>query len=280
MHLTETAANAPNPTAEGQWRPRLLFIDDSASVRSQIVELFQDRYDIELASNGLEGLRAAKAHPPAVVLSDYEMPELNGLQLLLAMKNDPSLRAIPFLIFTSKAQQPTIIKCLNAGADDVLSKSFSVAELRARVAAAARSYRRYQSLRMEHQELTRMVSLCARSETRMRVVIQNAPQAIVQIGADGTIEAFNRTAERMFGCHQGEVVGRRFPEALFTSESCRTLSDSLAQRLTTVPGTGAEPERCRVEGLRPGQPPFAAECCLLQLESDTEVGLCAFVKEL
>jgi PAS domain S-box-containing protein len=279
MHSTETAASAPKPGVEGQRRPRLLCIDDSASVRSQVVELFQDWYDIELATNGLEGLQAAKAHPPDVVLSDYEMPELNGLQLLLAMKNDPALRAIPFLVFTAKAYQSTVTKCLNAGADDFLSKSCSAAELRARVAAAARSYRRYQLIRAEHQDLTRVVALFAGSEARLRAIVQNAPSGVIQVAADGIIEALNRAAERMFGCGQAEVVGRRFPETLFTPESCRTLSHSLLQRAAGPPGAGAEPQRRQVQGLRSGRHPFAAECSLLQTKLGAEVALCAFVWE-
>ena len=113
--------------ARGGRAPRLLCVDDSAAMRNRVLELLRDEYEIAVANNGVEGLRAAKASPPDVVLSDYDMPELNGLQLLRAMKSDPALRAIPFIVLTANAQSEMVTKCLNAGADDFLVKP--VAEL-------------------------------------------------------------------------------------------------------------------------------------------------------
>ncbi len=276
IRLAEATAAARADSADV--RARLLCVDDSAAVRKEVQDLLQDHYDIVLAGNGIEGLRAAKASFPDVVLCDSEMPELNGLQMLLAMKSDPALKPIPFIVFTSNAQQ-TASRFLNAGAEDFLSKPFTAEELRARVGAAVRTFRAHRQLRAEHQNLTRLLTRLAQSEARTRAVIESALDGILLLGEDGKIVGLNGSAEGMFGWSRSEATGRAFLEELVASRSRSALAERLAR-----PGSRAAPAspttRWEIYGLRRDGQEFPIECHFTRIEASARAAVCAFVRDL
>ena len=264
-------------------RARVLCVDDSAATRKQVKDLLQGDYEVALANDGIEGLKAAKASPPDVVLCDYDMPGLNGLQLLAAMKSDPALKAIPFIIETASMHERTSARFLDAGAHDFLLKSFSPDELRARVAAAVRSYSIHQEGQAERQILAATVALLARSEARTRAVIESALDAIILVDGDGKIESANGAAEHMFGLGQAELTGREFLEVLIAPGSRLELADRLtwctAQVATVTPG--AIPHgRSELKGLRRSGEEFPIECNFRGLGTGSNAGSCAFVRDL
>lgn len=77
-------------------------------------------------------------HNPDCIVSDYEMPNLTGLELCKIIKNEERLKEIPFIMLTSKDQDETIIDCINAGADDFLIKSANQKVIIAKVSAMLR----------------------------------------------------------------------------------------------------------------------------------------------
>lgn len=91
------AARASRP------RPRLLLIDDDLSVHSLLdEELSPLGYDLKSASNGEEGLRAARVSAPDVILLDLLMPGMSGFEVAEQLKDDPKTAAIPIVVLTSK----------------------------------------------------------------------------------------------------------------------------------------------------------------------------------
>jgi signal transduction histidine kinase len=145
---------------------RVVFADDSATQRVLVAALLGDRYEVVTVSNGREALEAIRTEPPSVVLSDLRMPEMGGLELLAALKTDPDLRRIPFILVTR--EQNAAMRSMDAGADDYLTKPFGPEELRARVAAAVRSYRMYRELERQHQALMRAHHDARRLEIELR----------------------------------------------------------------------------------------------------------------
>ncbi len=260
-------------------RPRVLCVDDSAATREQVRELLQGEYEVTLASDGIEGLKAAKANPPDVVVCDYDMPGLNGLQLLAAMKSDPALRAIPFIIETAGAHERSAAKMLDAGAHDFLLKSFGPEELRARVGAAVRSYRAHRKAQAERQDLAKTASLLARSEARTRAVIDSALDAIILVGSDGKIESVNAAAEQMFGSGPGELLGKDFLQSLVAPGSRQALADRLSRRAPSA-ARGTPPPRSELKGLHRCGEEFPIECNIRALGTDAAAGSCAFVRDL
>jgi CheY-like chemotaxis protein len=217
-------------------RARVLCVDDSDATREQVKELLQDDYDVVLACDGVDGLRAARADPPDVVVCDHDMPRLNGFQLLLAMKADPSLKAIPFILATAQTQQKAAARILDAGAHDFLLKSSAAEELRARVGAAVRSHRVHLEARAERRELARLAALSAVGEARARAVIESALDAILLLLEEAS-GAFSGLMHR----YQGALRADR-REALASLEE----EIDLARLRELVPKTIAR----TVEGVR------------------------------
>ena len=80
-------------------RKLILIVDDEFDFTAIYETLFQlHGYDVQIASNGREALDLARAAAPDIVLSDYMMPVMDGVQLLLAWRADPRLRHIPFIL--------------------------------------------------------------------------------------------------------------------------------------------------------------------------------------
>jgi signal transduction histidine kinase len=134
----------------------LLVVDDNADMRDYLARLLADAgAHVTLATNGrdaLDRLRDASADAPDVVLSDVMMPELDGLGLLAAMRDDQRLHPIPFIMLSARAGEEARVGGIHAGADDYLIKPFVAKELIARVAAQLRLSRASQSERQARAE--------------------------------------------------------------------------------------------------------------------------------
>jgi sigma-B regulation protein RsbU (phosphoserine phosphatase) len=121
---------------------RLLLVEDSSTMRRMISALLQDEgYEVAMAVDGRDGLVKARENPPELVISDYEMPELDGPGFCAAFKADPEFRAIPIIMLTTLGATESKIIGLNAGADDYLVKPRSpqeIEELYARIRAQLR----------------------------------------------------------------------------------------------------------------------------------------------
>jgi anti-anti-sigma factor len=123
------------PAVPGPRTGRVLVADDNADMRDYVVRLLAPVHEVRAVSDGRAALEAALADPPDLVVSDVMMPELDGLQLLTALRADPRTARVPVVLLSARAGQEAAVEGLAAGADDYLVKPFSAQELRARVDA-------------------------------------------------------------------------------------------------------------------------------------------------
>jgi two-component system sensor histidine kinase/response regulator len=109
---------------------RILVIEDEENYR-QIISMTLQRmgYEIFEATNGLDGLAAAKMHHPDLILCDVNMPKMDGHELLAALKKEQEFAGIPFVFLTGNAAPGDLRKGMQAGADDYLTKPFTAEEL-------------------------------------------------------------------------------------------------------------------------------------------------------
>lgn len=147
------APKAADHTLELMGKPRLILAEDNADMRAYVTELLSPEYDIVAVDDGQKALAEARAYLPDVIITDVMMPEMNGFELVAHLKQDPELRQVPVILLTARAGTEAIASGLESGADDYLSKPFSPAELRARLAAARRLHRAYQDLALSMEEL-------------------------------------------------------------------------------------------------------------------------------
>ncbi len=137
---TRTTARATTtgviPAKDGSQRARVLIADDNTDMREYLTNLLRNSgYHVSEAVDGQQALEAIRADVPDLVISDVMMPELDGLQLVAALRSEPRTAAVPILLLSARAGQEASIEGLQAGADDYLVKPFAAAELLARVRA-------------------------------------------------------------------------------------------------------------------------------------------------
>ena len=112
--------------------PYILSVDDSRLIRKIMTGPIQALgYDILEASDGLECLDQLHAHPEEVelVLLDCNMPNLDGMETLKAIKADPALSSIPVMIVTTEGEREKMIRAIKAGASQYLTKPFTEDDL-------------------------------------------------------------------------------------------------------------------------------------------------------
>ena len=105
---------------------KVLLVDDEADIR-RIGELSLHSvggWDVLLASSGDEGIEAARAHRPDLILMDMMMPEMDGMSALRQLRADPELASTPVVFMTAKVQRDEVARYLEAGAKGVVHKPF------------------------------------------------------------------------------------------------------------------------------------------------------------
>jgi two-component system KDP operon response regulator KdpE len=115
---------------------RILIVDDERQiVRMLRASLESNGYEVLSASNGLEALQRFQAERPDLIITDLAMPEMNGLELTQAIRR---VSQIPIIVLSVRNADTMKVRALDEGADDYLTKPFSMPELLARARAALR----------------------------------------------------------------------------------------------------------------------------------------------
>jgi putative two-component system response regulator len=144
--------------ATGNWQPtdrpaKILIVDDNDANRTYLCELMNQIGHIPHAvENGNHALIAVAAKTPDLILSDLVMPDMNGHELLIRLKQHSQWRHIPVLMISAFNDIHHICKCIAAGAEDYLAKPFNITLLESRISSALeRKYLRDQEVEHKRQ---------------------------------------------------------------------------------------------------------------------------------
>ncbi|MBD2360624.1 SpoIIE family protein phosphatase [Anabaena minutissima FACHB-250] len=140
---------------------KILVIDDDPIVRAALNRTLQKQgYETTVASNGQEGITQARLLRPALIICDWMMSHLDGLEVCRQIKTDPELATTFFILLTAKGAAPgeeeDRVRGLDAGADEFVSKPIEMSELKARVRAGLRLYQLNQDLQNQKQALEKL----------------------------------------------------------------------------------------------------------------------------
>ncbi len=118
---------------------QILVIEDEATQREVIAyNLRKEGYEVRTAQDGDEAELELAEEVPDLILLDWMMPGASGLELARRIRRRPETREVPVIMLTARAEEEDIIRGLDMGADDYVSKPYSVSELMARVRSALR----------------------------------------------------------------------------------------------------------------------------------------------
>lgn len=221
---------------------KVLVVDDEADMVDLLREpLLREGFEVLTALSGREALDLIRAHIPDVVLLDLMLPDLDGLEVCRQLKWDPATAQIPVLMLTGKADEADVVLGLGIGAEDYVTKPFSLKELIARIKVIMR---RLESTPTARPDKPRLAVDTSTGETRL----------------DGKTVALRPTEQRLMralASHAGSVLSRAELLAAASSteedvsertidvhiQSIRRKLGDQARRIATIRGTGYMLER-------------------------------------
>ncbi len=119
--------------------PKILVVDDEPAIRQMLIfALSGEGYECTEAGSADEAQEAIRKSPPNLILLDWMMPGLSGVDLARRLKRKPETNGLPIIMLTAKGEEHDKIKALDTGADDYITKPFSTQELLARIRAVLR----------------------------------------------------------------------------------------------------------------------------------------------
>jgi class 3 adenylate cyclase len=178
---------------------KILIVDDEPFNLDLLEqELMEHDYQLERAVDGVDALQKTESFAPDLILLDYMMPKMSGLEVVKQLRKNDQHKAIPVILLTAKATQEDKIKGLDAGADDYVTKPFDSFELLARVRAMLRIKELHDRLeewnRTLGEKVEQQVSELKRMERLRRYL---SPQIAETILAD---------EDNLFKTHRREIT--------------------------------------------------------------------------
>src|SRR6266699_5486220 len=137
-------------------RAEILVVDDDAMSRRVLAQLLTAAgYKCRVCKDGSEALETVHATPPSLLLLDFDMPGLNGAEVLRRLRSDrhSAVAQIPTIMLTAHGSEESEVSCLQAGADDFVTKPVNAAVLRARIETQLRLRSMRRQLERQNNEL-------------------------------------------------------------------------------------------------------------------------------
>jgi len=182
----------------------VLYVDDDEALLSLTGEFLERRdepFAVDTTSSPREALAALRAGDYDAVVSDYQMPEMDGIELLEAIREDLG-SDVPFVIFTGRGREEVAIEALNLGADRYLQKGGDPSSQYGVLA---------QAIEQEVEHFRTRAKLREREE-HLRITLESIGDAVIATDDAGTVTRMNDVAERLTGWDRSGAIGRPVEE--------------------------------------------------------------------
>jgi DNA-binding response OmpR family regulator len=139
-YVVESGDTASRMTARGAVRTRVLVVEDEQDIASLVKHGLErgGDIDVEIVSTGDGALKAMAERPADLIVLDLNLPVLSGLAVCRLLRSRPATAAVPIIMLTARTSESDRVTGLDVGADDYITKPFSLRELAARVRAVLR----------------------------------------------------------------------------------------------------------------------------------------------
>ena len=248
------------------YKPNILVIDDDVmSLRLLRAPLLACGYRVQEALNGKMGLELFQNHSFDLVLLDLFMPEIDGFQTCVAMKQLPDRHEIPIIVMTGQHEDDEVIQeAFQVGAEEFLLKPINPTILRCRI----------RTLLSGREERKKWLN----EKKRLQAIVDTTIDGIITINASGQILSFSRSAEQMFGYSAEEVLGKNvnllMPEPNSSGHDTY-IQDYLTTQKPVIIGFGRE-----VQGLKKDGTPFPLFLEINETILENEIMFTGIVRDL
>jgi signal transduction histidine kinase len=149
----------------------VLIVDDDPTARETLVAMLEgEYYDLQLAKDGFQALRMLEQIQPDLILLDIMMPGMDGFEVCRRIRSTPQIAEVPIIVLTALDDHDSLVRAIEAGADDFITKPADRRELTARVRTVVR-LNRYQTLLEQRENIRHMAErvVAAQEEERQRI---------------------------------------------------------------------------------------------------------------
>lgn len=120
-------------------RYHVLIVEDDPFIRKVLLHTLKADFDVTMQNNGIEAMSwLDQGNQVDVVVTDLQMPHMNGLELIQLIRASSFLQTVPVIVLSSYSDSNTRVSCLEQGADDYITKPFNPMELKAKLLACMR----------------------------------------------------------------------------------------------------------------------------------------------
>ncbi|MGQ9658081.1 MAG: diguanylate cyclase [Fimbriimonadales bacterium] len=244
---------------------RVLIAEDSGVVRKVLERNLQQLgYEVTAAEDGAQAWEAYQRAPTPIVITDWEMPRMNGIELCRAIRQHPTEHYTYLMMLTARGQKEDKLEALEAGADAFVSKPLDIAELQTSLRVAERilkaeaelqaQKRQLQDLNEElisqNEQLQQSYRLVEYANRRFSELFEHVPVACFTIDTEGIIREWNLAAQQLYGYTKEEVLHQPFYAKVFRGAIASNLHDILQRVVQGSAITGIESEDYDADGNR------------------------------
>jgi len=209
--LTAFDSSALTRTGAGE-HGTVLLVDDNRDMREYVQRLLTSRFQVVTAQNGREALEKARAALPDLVLTDVMMPEMDGLQLVAALRQDRRTASVPVVLLSARAGEESRVEGIQSGADDYLIKPFTAQELLARVEAHIKMARFRREAMARESDLKDELE---RARRQAATALDHVNDIFITLDSAWRYTYINAAGEKAFAASMAELLGQqlweRFP---------------------------------------------------------------------
>lgn len=275
---------------------RVLIVDDDAVNRELLRAVLEaGGHTVAEGADGLEALSALEGESFDAVISDIQMPRMDGYRLCLELRKQDKFQALPFILYSSTYKSPSDERAAgDLGADKFLRRPAAAAEIlvaleEAKTSASKRKAQAGQELELmkeyserlvaklekKNQELEARTESLQKSEGFLRAILDSALDGIVSLNPKGEIAWWNPAAERTFGWTAAEVMGRSMTEVLLAPAARGPFRQELARA-----GEAGESLRLELAALRKNGKEFPLEVMITRVNGSTPPSFTALLRDM
>ena len=242
---------------------RVLIAEDSVVARKLLERNLQQMgYEVVAAEDGTRAWDAYQHAPTPIVITDWEMPGMSGVELCRAIRQHPSEHYTYLMMLTARGQKEDKLQALEAGADAFLNKPLDLAELQANLRVAERILQAEADLQAQKQQLQDLneelasqneqlqqsYRLVEHANRRFSDLFDNVPVACFTVDLEGNIHEWNFAAQQLYGYSKEEVLFQPFYAKVFHGASASKMHEVLQRVIQGSIMTGIESEDYDSEG--------------------------------
>lgn len=239
---------------------RVLIAEDDAVSRLILRKALEELgFAVVAARDGAEAWKLFQQEPFPIVISDWMMPEMDGLELCRRIRAHQSRGYTYFILLTARDSKEDRLHAIEVGADDFLSKPLDRAELAARLSVARRILdmehrlreanlelaRQKEELELKTQALEMSQEMIQQANLRFRELFDSVPVPCYTFDAHGTIYEWNRAAALLYGWQEYEVLTRSIFHTIIPEEERENLQDQIHRVLRNECCVEEGVDRCR-----------------------------------